>query len=184
MSLYVIWCIRAQFSQIAPITEYQWNRYSLTHRGLWHYSKVSFDVKKGAEDFGLLFMSPCTWFGVFGPNFPKLPQYLSTCETGIARPTEGPDTTVRSHLCETRSWRLLITFHVPLHMIWCFWAQFPQIAPIPENLWIGIIWPTEGLNTSIRSHLMWNKVLKTLEFFLCDSVFDLGVFGPFSPKLS
>ena len=66
--------------------------------------------------------------GVFGPSFPKLPQYLSTCETGIIR-------------------------------------------------------PTEDLGTSITSHLMLNKELKTLNFFLCEFVLDLGVFGPFFPKL-
>ena len=97
--------------------------------GLWRYSKVSFDVKLEAEDFGLFFMCPCTWFGVFRPSFPKLPQYLSTCETGIVR-------------------------------------------------------PTEGLNTSVRSHLMWNKELKTLNFFLCGSVVDFGVFWPFPQNFS
>ena len=85
-------------------------------------------MKQGAKDFGLLFMCPCTWFGVFGPSFPKLSQYLSTCETGIIGPTEGPD-------------------------------------------------------TSIRSHLMGNKELKALNFFLCDFALDLGVFGSFSPIL-
>ena len=73
-------------------------------------------------------MCPCAWFGVFGPSFSKLPQYLSTCETGI-------------------------------------------------------IQPTEGLDASIRSHLMWNKELKILDFFSCHSVLDLGVLGPFPPKL-
>ena len=76
-----------QFPQIAPIPECLWNRYSSTHRGQWQYSKVSFDVKQGAEDFGLLFRCPGTWFGVFRPSFPKLPQYLSTCETGVIPPT-------------------------------------------------------------------------------------------------
>ena len=124
MSLHVIWGIRDQFSQIAPIPEYLWNRFSSIYREPWHYSKVSFDVKQWAEDFGLFFMCPCTWFGVFGPSFAKLPQYLSTCETDISR-------------------------------------------------------PTEGLDTSIWSHLMWNRELKTLNFFLSDYVLDLGVFGPF-----
>ena len=40
--------------------------------------------------------------GVFGPSFPKLPQYLSTCETGIAQPAEGLDTRVRSYLMENK----------------------------------------------------------------------------------
>ena len=89
-SLHMIWVF-------APIPKYLWNRYSLTHRRPWHYSKVSFDVKQGAEEFGLLFMCLCTWFGVFGPSFPKLFQYLSTCETGIISPTEGLDTSIRFH---------------------------------------------------------------------------------------
>ena len=126
----MIWGIRAQFSQIAPIPDYLWHRYSSTHRGPWHYSKVSFNVKQGAEDFGLFLMCPCSWFGVFGPNSLNLSHYLSTCETGIAQPTEGPDTT----WCETRCWRLWISFHVSLHLIWGIWVQFPQIAPIPEYL--------------------------------------------------
>ena len=37
--------------------------------------------------------------------------------------------------CETRSWRLWITFHMSLHMIWGIQIQFLQIAPIPEYLW-------------------------------------------------
>ena len=111
--------------QVSPIWPNTWvpeKQYSSTHRGPWHYSKVSFDVKKRAEDFGLLFMSPCTWFGY-------LLQYPSTCETGIAWLTEGPDTTV-------------------------------------------------------RSHLMWNKELKNLDYFLCVSAHDLGYSGPVSPNCS
>ena len=77
-----------QFPQIVPLFKHLWNRFSSTHRGKWHYGKVSFDVKQGAEDFALLFRCPGTWFGIFGPSFLKLPQYSSTCETGIARPTE------------------------------------------------------------------------------------------------
>ena len=131
MSLYVIWCIQAQFSQIAPITEYQWNRYSLTHRGLWHYSKVSFDVKKGAEDFGLLFMCPCTWFGVFGPNFPKLTQHPSTCETATAQPTEGIDTRVWFDVKQGAEdfgflFVRLCTWFMGV------WDLFPQIALMPK----------------------------------------------------
>ena len=54
-----------------------------------------------------------TWFGVFRSSFPKLPQYLSTCETGTTQPTEGLVTRVTGGIG----------------------AQFPQIAPIPEYLW-------------------------------------------------
>ena len=117
-----------QFPQIASIPKYLWNRYSSTNRVQWHYCKVSFDVKQGAEDFGLPFRCSSTWFGVFRPSFSKLPQYSSTCETRIARPTEGND-------------------------------------------------------TRVRSYLMWKKELKTLDYFSCDSLHDVGVFGPFFPKL-
>ena len=125
LSLCMIWGIQAKFPLIAPILEYLRNRYSSTHRGPWHYSKVSFDMKQGAEDFGLLFMCHCTWFGVFRPNLPKLLQYPSICETGIAQPTEGHDTRVRSQLMWNKE----------LHMIWGIQVQFPQIVPMPEYLW-------------------------------------------------
>ena len=84
-------------------------------------------MKCGTEDFGLLFMCPCAWFGVFGPDFPKLSQYPSTWETGITH-------------------------------------------------------STEGLGTRVRSHLMWNKDLKTLDDFSSIPTFNLGYSGPVSPN--
>ena len=116
VSLHAIWGIQGQFPQIAPVPEYLWNKYSSTHRGPWHYSKVSFDVKQGAEDFGLFFMCPCMWFGVFGTSFPKLLQYPSTYETGLAQSTESPDTTARSHLMWNNELKTLDCFLcVPAH---------------------------------------------------------------------
>ena len=117
VSLQVIWGIRAQFTQIAPIPEYMWNGYSSTRRGSSHKIKVSFDVKQGAEDLGLLLMFPCTWFGVFGTSFPKLPQYLSTSETGIIRPTEGLGTSIRFHLMQNKELKTWISFPVTLYLI-------------------------------------------------------------------
>ena len=129
-------------------------------------------------------MCPCLWFGVFGPNFPKLPRYPSTCETGIARPTEGPDTRVRSHLMWNKELKTLDYFsRVLAHDLGYSCLLSPKLPQYLNTCEAGIIQPTEGLDTSIRSHLMWNKEMKTLDFFLCDSVLDLGVFGPFPPKL-
>ena len=109
-------------------------------------------MKQGAENFGLLFMCPCTWFGVFGPNFPKLPQYPSTCETGIIRPAEGPDTRVRSHLMWNKELKTLDFLFVWL-CTWFrgIWAIFPQIALMsnyPKNRYNSIIrwsWITLGM---------------------------------------
>ena len=84
-----------------------------------------FDVW-GAEDFGLLFMCPCAWFGVFGPSFPILPQYPSTCETGITKPTEGLDTSVTSHMMWNKE---SITFCVTLYMIQGYLGPFPPNYP-------------------------------------------------------
>ena len=142
-SLCMIWGIRARFPQIAPIPEYLWNRYSSTHRGQWHYSKVSFDVKQGAEDFGLLFRCPSTWFGVFGPSFPKLPQYPNTCETGIARPTEGSDTGVRSHLMWNKKLKTLDYLSgVPCTWFGIFRLSFPKFPQYLSTCETGVIWPT------------------------------------------
>ena len=181
MSQHVIWGIWVQFPQIAPIPEYLWNRYSSTHRGQWHYSKVSFDVKQGAEDFGLLFRCPGTWFGVFRPSFPKLPQYPSTCETGIARPTEGNDTRVRSHLMWNKELKTLDYFScVPAHDL----GYSAPVSPNCWNTWVTvkqvITQSTEGPDTRARSHLMWNKELKTWDYFSCVLAQDLGYSGPVS----
>ena len=75
-------------SRNCAIPGYLWSRYISTHREPRYQSKLSLDVKQGAEDFGLFFICRCTWFGVFRSSLPKLPQYASTCETGIARLTE------------------------------------------------------------------------------------------------
>ena len=76
-----------------------------------------------------------------------------------------------------------ITFHMFLHVIWGIGASFPKLLQYPSTYETGIIRPTEGLDTTIRSHLLWNKELKTLDFFSYESVLDLGVFGPFPQKL-
>ena len=75
----MIWGIRTQFPQIAPIPEYLGNKYSSTHREQWHYIKVSFDVKQGAEDFGLLFRCPLHMIWDIQVQFPQIapiPEYL------------------------------------------------------------------------------------------------------------
>ena len=127
VSLHMICGFWAQFLEIAPIPDYLRNRYSSTHRGPWHWSKASLDVKQGVENFGLFFMYPWTWFGVFELSFSKLPQYRNTCETSIAQPTEGSDTRVK--------------------------------PPLP-----------------------WEKELKTLDYFSCVPVNDLGYSSPVSPS--
>ena len=131
----MIWGIRAKFPQIAPKPEYLWNRYSSTYRGSWYQSKVSFDVKQGTEGFGILFMCPCRWFEVFGSNFPKLSQYPSTCETGIAQATERHDTRIRSNLMWNKELKTLDYFSgVPAHDFG-YWGPISPNCPKPEYLW-------------------------------------------------
>ena len=126
-------------------------------------------------------MCLCMWFGVFKTSFSKLPQYSSTWKTGIVQPREGSDIRVKSHLMWNKELKTLDYLHVSLHMIWGIWVpKLPQHLSTCET---GIIWLTEDLDTRKRSHLMWNKELRTLNFFSCDSLLDLGVFGPFFPKI-
>ena len=131
-------------------------------------------MKCGAEDFGLLFMCPCTWFWVFGPSFPKFSQYPSTCETGITHPTEGLDTRVRSHLL----------FMCPCMCFKIFRASFPKLPQYLSTCEIVMAWPTAGPDTRTRSQLMWNKELKTLGYFSCVPAHDLGYSGLVSPNCS
>ena len=124
----------------------------------------------------------CAWFGVFRRSFPKLPQHLSTCETGIARPTEVPDTRVRSHLMWNKELNTLDHVYVSLHMIWGIRPNFPKLPQYPSTCETGIARPAEGPDTRVRSHLMWNKELKTLDYFSCVPAHDLGYSGPFPPS--
>ena len=67
-------------------------------------------------------------------------------------------------------------------MIWSIQTRLPQIALIPEYLLNGYKLTHKGLETRVLSYLMWNKKLKTLDYFSCDSVHDLGYLGPFLPN--
>ena len=71
------------------------------------------------------------YLGPISPNCPKIqapakevkltPQRALTLEEGL--------------ICsKIRIWKLWITFHMSLHVIWSIWGQFPQIAPIAEYL--------------------------------------------------
>ena len=128
-------------------------------------------------------MCTCTWFGVFGPSFPKLSQCPITCETGKAQPTEGNNTRVRSHLIWNKELKTLDYFLCPCTWFGVFGPSFPKLPRYLSTSETGIIQTIEGLDTRLRSHLMWSKKLKTLDYFTFDSVHDLRVFGPFFPKL-
>ena len=119
-------------------------------------------------------MCPCTWSWVFGPSFLKLPQYLSTCETGIIGPFCGLDTRVRSH-CEIRSWKLWITFHVTVHDLGLF-ANYPKM-PIPTTQKTVVTQSLGDLCRGVRPYLMWKVELKTMDYFRCVLPHDLGCLG-------
>ena len=135
-------------------------------------------MKCGAEDFGLLFICSCAWFGKFRPSFPYLTQYLSTWETGIAQPTEGPDTRVRSHLMWKKELKTLDYFS------WVSALDLRYLLQYPSTCETGIDQLTEGPDTTVRSHLMWNKELKNLDYFSCVSAHDLGYSSPVSTNCS
>ena len=126
-------------------------------------------------------MCSSTWFGIFGSSFPKLPQYPSTCETGIAQPTEGNGTTVRSHLMWNKKLETLDYFSVvPAKVFGPSFSKLPQYRSTCET---DIAQPTEDNSTILRSHLMWNKELKTLGYFSGVPCTWFGIFRPSLPKL-
>ena len=55
-----------------------------------------------------------------------------------------------------------------------------QNCPNTEYLETGIAQPTESPETRVKSHLMWNKELKTLDYFSCVPAHDLGYSDPVS----
>ena len=62
--------------------------------------------------------------------------------------------------------------------------QFPEIAP---NIRVTVkpvyLNPQRALTLEQGIILFWKKELKTLDYFSCEFLHDLGVFMPFFPKL-
>ena len=140
-------------------------------------------MKCWAEDFALLFMCPCTWFAVFGPIFPKLFQYHSTCETSITHPTEGLDTRLRSYLMSNKDLKSLDYFFcLPAHGFGVFRPSFPKLPQYPSTWEIGIAQPKEHPDTRVNSHFMFGKEQKTLDYFSCVRAYDLWYLSPVSKK--
>ena len=129
-------------------------------------------------------MCPCTWFGVFGPNFPKLPQYPSTCEKQIAQPTEGSSTRVRSHLMWSKELKTLDFFLCDSVLnLGVYWPSSPKLPYCPSTQNTGITQSLDDLGNRVRPHLMWNVELKTMDYFRHVHPHDLGYLGPVSPNL-
>ena len=67
-----------------------------------------------------------------------------------------------------------------LNMIWGVWVHFPKMPQYMSTCETGITQPTEGLDTWVRSHLMWNKEQNTLDSVQCVPAHDLGYLRPVS----
>ena len=59
-------------------------------------SKTSIDAKCGVEDFRLLSVYHCQWFGIFGTSIPKFPLCHNYPKTNVTQPSDG----VRPHLMQ------------------------------------------------------------------------------------
>ena len=152
-------------------------------RSPWHKSKTSSDEML-IEELKTLdyFWCLCAWFGVFGPSLPKLPKYPSTHEIGITQPTDSLDTRVRPHLTWNKDLKNLDSFScVSSHDLGCSGPVSLNCPQYPSTCDTGTVLPTEGPDTRLRSHLMWDKELKTLDYFSCVPAHDLGHLGPVSP---
>ena len=67
-------------------------------------------------------------------------------------------------------------------MILGIWDQFLQIAltlKYPSDIKTEL---SDDLRIRVRPHLMLNKEPKSLDYFSCVPVHDLGYLGPVSPK--
>ena len=76
-----------------------------------------------------------------------------------------------------------LDYFLCVDMIWGIWAQFVQIVLMPKYLQNKYTTqPLEGLDTRLKTNLMWNKDLKTWGYFSCVPACD-GVFIASFPKL-
>ena len=127
-------------------------------------------------------MCPCTWFQVYGPSFPNLPQCQSTCETGITWPTDSLDTRVRSHLMQNNKLKALDYFLCePPHDLGVFGSFFLKLPLMPKYL-------KNRYNSILRRTWQKSKAsfvvkLKTSDYFRCIPPHDFGYLGPVFPNL-
>ena len=90
MSLHKMWDIWVYFPEIAVMPKYPYDRYKSTLSGSGTRVKYNLMWNLELKNFGLLFMCHLTWFGVFGPCFPKLPKCSNTCTTDLTQLSEIP----------------------------------------------------------------------------------------------
>ena len=64
-----------------------------------------------------------------------------------------------------------------------FGPSFPKLPQCPNTCETSITQALEGLDTRGKANLMWNLKLKTLDYFSCVPVHNLGYLGSVSPNL-
>ena len=69
---------------------------------------------------------------------------------------------------------------VLVHDFEVFEPTFPKLSQYRSTWETGISLTTETLDTRVKSHLMRNKKLETLDYFLCVPAPDLGYLSPVS----
>ena len=101
--------------------------------GLYTRSKFSFYIKFGVEHFGSFFVYPCPCFGIFGTNFPDLPQFPKNTTTGITQLPDSVYTWVRFHLMWNLEFNTLNDFlDIHAHNLGYLGPIFPT-CPNPTN---------------------------------------------------
>ena len=102
-----------------------------------------------------------------------------------SEPSDGLHTWVRPHAMQNLDMKTMDYFpRVSLAMILGTWIQYPQIALnwSPKYANIGITQPSDGLQTWLRTHWMWNLELK-IEYAFGVSITIIWGFGLSLPKL-
>ena len=69
-----------------------------------------------------------------------------------------------------------------MHNLGEFGPSFPKPLQYLSTWETGITQPTEALDTKVKSHLMWNKKLKPLDYFSCVPHVIWGIRAQF-PKI-
>ena len=137
-------------------------------------------MKRGAEDFGLLFVCHLVWFEGIWALFPQIILMLKY-------PSDLCNWTLRwpSHISKASfdiKWgaevfRLLFVW--PCAWFGVFGPSFSKLSQYPSTWETGATQPKEGLDTKVSSDMI--KELKTLDYFSCLPACDLGYLEPVSP---
>ena len=199
VSLSLIWGNWATFCQLAPVPQIHEKSINWPSDDLLHLRRALLGFiwcEMKSLTLWMIFFVLLLWQGEFGPNLPNVLQFAKYTKTGITWPADDLYIWVKLHLMWNIEFNTLDnSLCIDAHDLGNLGLIFLTCPNSTDTAVINWLW--DGLYIWVRLHLMWNVYFNTLNdmamtwgiwsqllhYFSCVTLYDLGVFGPYFPKL-